>query len=333
MDLNALSRNALKTAQAERSGQVSAVPPAKAPASASPKQGPGLQRSTAPGPLRQPAPAEMQQKIDQAQPARMQAIAQQLPVPPALAAALGTLTGTVGVAHPLAERSDAELVQLLMRGEGAEGPRYHTILRNAEEIEASGILSDLQELNRRQLAVPDSELDRSVADDAVLVMRDFSQLSATEIAAKKEAAYAHPEVQRDQPKAIETGYYGSDQHKAYGALVEQLSAGLISAEEAMAMNPSGGIPGPGMKKMPLIGDNETVIRHAMRHDATGFLMTRFGVGPGYGSPTTPFGLDKDNPLAGQILGIAREALGEASTLPPAQHVALPGRFNERPRPA
>lgn len=333
MDLNALSRNALKTAQAEHSGRVSAVTPPQIPAPASPKQGLGLQRSTASGPLRQPGPAEIQQKIEQARPAQMQAIAQHMPVPGALAAALGNLTGTAGVAHPLAECSDAELVQLLMRGEGAEGPRYHQILRNAQEIEASGILNDLQELNRRQLAVPESELDRSVADDAVLVMRDFAKLSAAEIAAKKEAAYAHPEAQRDQSKAIETGYYGSDQHKAYGALVEQLSAGLISAEEAMAMNPSGGIPGPGMKKVPLIGDNETVIRHAMRHDATGFLMTRFGVGPGYGSPTTPFGLDKDNPLAGQILGVAREAFGEASVLPPSAHVARAGRFNARPRQA
>jgi hypothetical protein len=83
----------------------------------------------------------------------------------------------------------------------------------------------------------------------------------------------------------------------------------------MAMNPSGGLPGPGMNEIPLIGAFDSVARHAMRHDATGFLLTRFGIGPGYGSPTTPLGLNNSNPLAGQILGIAREAFGKASVLP------------------
>ncbi|MBF2053194.1 MAG: hypothetical protein IGS03_06975 [Candidatus Sericytochromatia bacterium] len=141
MDLNALSRHALKTAQIERSGQAPLQQSAPPEASSRLQQNPGLRRSSAAGPLRQPAAAEMQQKIEQAQPAQMQAIAQKMPVPDALAAAIEIIVGPSQQAHPLASRPDAELVGMLMRGEGASGPRYHQVLRNAEELEASGILA------------------------------------------------------------------------------------------------------------------------------------------------------------------------------------------------
>ena len=90
------------------------------------------------------------------------------------------------------------------------------------------------------------------------------------------------------------------------------------------MNPSGGLPGPGMKEIPLANDIGPVARHAMRHDANGFLKTRFDVGPGYGSKTTPLGLKSDSPLAGQYLGVLREA-AHASTFPSAEHVGPPVR--------
>ena len=61
----------------------------------------------------------------------------------------------------------------------------------------------------------------------------------------------------------------------------------------------------------------------MRHDATGFLLTRFGVGPGYGTPTTLLGRDKDDPLAGQWLGVLREAVSTSSVLPDTSHVGAP----------
>ncbi len=71
-----------------------------------------------------------------------------------------------------------------------------------------------------------------------------------------------------------------------------------------------------------------VARHAMRHDATGFLFVRFGVGPGYGSKTTPLGLSSDNPLAGQILGLGREMFATSSALPSGDHVANGSRFDD-----
>ena len=167
-----------------------------------------------------------------------------------------------------------------------------------------------------------SEYSRSLDDDTREVLQGLKNLSPEDLQAKKAAAYQHPEVLRDKPKAIAEGYYGSKQHKQYGALVSKLTAGIISAEEAMAMNPSGGLPGPGMNEVPLLGRFDSVARHAMRHDATGFLLTRFGVGPGYGTPTTLLGMDKDNPLAGQWLGILRE-VGTASVLPDIAGVGAP----------
>ena len=168
-----------------------------------------------------------------------------------------------------------------------------------------------------------SEFSRTIDDDTREVLQGFKSMSAEALQAKKTAAYQHPEVARDKPEAIASGYYGSKQHKQYGALVSQLTAGIISPEEAMAMNPSGGIPGPGMKEVPLVGRIGAFSRHAMRHDATGFLLTRFGVGPGYGTPTTPLGRDKDDPLAGQWLGVLREAVSTSSVLPDTSHVGAP----------
>lgn len=168
-----------------------------------------------------------------------------------------------------------------------------------------------------------SEFSRTLDHDMREVLQGFKLMSHEDLNAKKAAAYQHPEALADKPKAIASGYYGSDQHKQYGALVSQLTAGILSPEEAMAMNPSGGLPGPGLKEVPLLGRIDAVARHAMRHDATGFLLTRFGVGPGYGTPTSPIGLDKDNPLAGQWLGVLREAVGTASVMPDTSHVGAP----------
>jgi len=221
---------------------------------------------------------------------------------------------------PLSRMSDSDLVATVMRGEGAEGARYGSALRNADELRASGIMEDLKQVAGRGIEVPESEYDRTLTDDAVLVMQDLAGMDPDSIAKLKEKAYEHPEVARDSERAVKEGYYGSAQHQQYGATVEALTGGVISAEEAMAMNPSGGIPGRGMEKVPIIGDNEAVVRHAMRHDATGFLKTRLGVGPGYATKTTPLGRQSDDPLAGHVLGLAREVFQEESVLPEHEYV-------------
>ena len=52
-----------------------------------------------------------------------------------------------------------------------------------------------------------------------------------------------------------------------------------------------------------------------RHDATGFLRSFFGVGPGYG------GAKPDSPLSGQIEGILRELIN-TSKLPSFESIGL-----------
>jgi hypothetical protein len=176
--------------------------------------------------------------------------------------------------------------------------------RTPDEVRDSGVLDAFAALEG--VEVPKSEKDRTVADDSVLVRQGLSKMTPEQIEELKEKAYKHPEVEQDLPDAIKMKHYGSEKHRKYGELIEELTGGVISAEEAMAMNPTGGLPGPGAKEIPLIGHIEPIARHAMRHDATGFLLTRFGVGPGYGSKTTAIGRASDDPLGGQILGVFRE---------------------------
>ncbi len=91
------------------------------------------------------------------------------------------------------------------------------------------------------------------------------------------------------------------------------------------MNPSGGIPGDGNKELPFAAKIAPLARHAMRHDATGFLINRFGIGPGYGSKTSFVGRESTDPLAGQLLGVVREII-TPSELPTGDEAAQSGRF-------
>lgn len=226
---------------------------------------------------------------------------------------------------PLCELDDKQLTKTLMKAEGPHGPRFKSSLRTANDIKQSGVLDDMKLLVQRDMAETESELFRSVEDDAVLVMSDLSQLSPEKIETLKNKAYEHPEVNETYDEAIKMGHFGSDRHKQYGALVEALTGGIISAEEAMAMNPTGGIPGPGDNEVPLVGRFDNMARHAMRHDATGFLLTRFDIGPGYSTQTTMLGMDESNPLSGQWLGVIRETV-DGSDMPDFSHVGKPSRF-------
>jgi hypothetical protein len=70
----------------------------------------------------------------------------------------------------------------------------------------------------------------------------------------------------------------------------------------MAMNPTGGLTGPGTSGKALTKRYFGLGEHSIRHDALGFLLTFFGVGPGYGT------LGRDDPLAGQAGGFLRELI-------------------------
>jgi len=224
--------------------------------------------------------------------------------------------------------SNQQAREELAASQGAGGGRFAGSARDAAAIEESGVLAEFAKLDTSKLEKK-SEAKRSIDDDAMLVRKGFSKFSAEEIHEMKENAYAgtfsderkgvntnptdkktkkhRKEILKEEKGAIKRNYFGSETHKEYGAMVEHLSGGLISAEEAMAMNPTGGIAGPGHLGFAFEKDN-ALRRHGIRHDAVGFLKTRFNVGPGYGTKTTKLGLKSSNPLAGQWLGIGRQVL-------------------------
>ena len=224
--------------------------------------------------------------------------------------------------------SNQQAREELQASQQLETGQFRGAHRGAAEIEESGVLAEFAKIDTSKLEKK-SEFKRTIDDDAALVRKGFSSFSPQQIEDMKSKAYAGSfDDERDgrntKPTdartkkirkegkgaardAAEKGHFGSELHKEYGAMVEYLSGGLISAEEAMVMNPTGGIAGPGAKGIAFEKDN-ALRRHAVRHDAVGFLKTRFDVGPGYGTKTSAIGLKSSNPLAGQWLGIGRELI-------------------------
>jgi hypothetical protein len=157
-------------------------------------------------------------------------------------------------------------------------------------------------------------VDRTIGDDATRVQTEISRIPDKVFRMMKNAALSSPS--KFERKGAEfVGFYGGKQHRDYGAYIEHLTGGAITAEEAMAMNPTGGIAGPGL--IGISFESGPMHEHAIRHDATGFLWTFFNIGPGYGgnSPTSP--------LSGQVEGIRREIQIGKSELPDASGVGKP----------
>ncbi|MFT7521662.1 MAG: hypothetical protein ACI9MC_003814 [Kiritimatiellia bacterium] len=224
--------------------------------------------------------------------------------------------------------SNSDLIDMLQKGVDKEGQsRFDDALRNAQDIEDSGVLSEFAKLDDSE--VPESESERTVEDDAILVMKGFSKLSPEQIMESKNKAYDKVDEEGSVDDALDVEYYGSADHKAWGALVEKLSGGVLSAEEAMSMNPSGGMIGPGVTMLRHLKGIDSLKRHAMRHDATGFLKTYFSVGPGYSSKTSIVGMQSSNPLSGQLTGWTRELFGKSSELDSGSEAATPSRYNKK----
>lgn len=231
--------------------------------------------------------------------------------PPALDLAAGNY------AEQLDLRARSKQGELLSEGAVDGRERFgHDPLRDADDIAASGVLEAFATIDVSDAKDKD-EFFRTLEDDANLVKADLAEMSPEQIGELKKQLMDASKGSDDEKTAIAEGYYGSDLHKQYGATIELLTGGVISAEEAMVMNPSGGRAGPGSSS---IGWDEGVMaRHAIRHDAAGFLGQKMGVGPGYGTKSSFLGLDSDNPLAGQFAGIARE-MRNPSELPAIDHV-------------
>ncbi|WNG62078.1 hypothetical protein F0U59_50780 [Archangium gephyra] len=111
----------------------------------------------------------------------------------------------------------------------------------------------------------------------------------------------------------------------YGEAMERMTNGALSAGEAIALNPSGGLVGPGDGWLTqvlevTIGWIPGVKAHGVLHDAAGFLGGKdggFGVGPGYlYEGRNFFGLKKDWPNSGQVEGLTGTGGNSVSVLFP-----------------
>ncbi len=89
---------------------------------------------------------------------------------------------------------------------------------------------------------------------------------------------------------------------AFGDLIEYLTGGWITSEEATRLNPGGGYMGPGESGVPVEDWMLGLGRHSRDHDGRGHMGSEHGVGPGYSA------WDPGTMTTGQIGGILRELI-------------------------
>ncbi|WPB78998.1 RHS repeat-associated core domain-containing protein [Archangium violaceum] len=112
----------------------------------------------------------------------------------------------------------------------------------------------------------------------------------------------------------------TSKQRMYGEAMERATGGALKAGEAIALNSSGGLVGPGDGLFAQVLDVTTgwipgVRAHAVVHDLSGHLGTTFGVGNGYNyTGGSWLGMSNSNPLSGQIEGILKTGGHSASAL-------------------
>lgn len=217
-------------------------------------------------------------------------------------------------------------IKQLVRGDGkkqpAEGAEHEASPAEQFQIQqmnASQIDAILAQKPENDPVAADSPAqagpDRTFEHDTTRVKEQCAKIPDKVFRMMKGAAFANPSMAKDVGKAkARNNYYGGANHRAYGAAVAELTGGRITAEEAMRMNPSGGIAGNGLYGIAF--DDGVLHNHAIWHDACGFLITNFNIGPGYGGDSPA------NPLSGQFEGIGRE-MRRTSNLPSGDAVASP----------
>jgi RHS repeat-associated protein len=138
----------------------------------------------------------------------------------------------------------------------------------------------------------------------------ISESDRTTILAQKQARLDSLSAQ-DKALISDPSRWSSSQ-RLYGDAVERATRGALSAGEAIALNASGGLVGPGSGLLTQALEITTgwipgVRVHSVLHDAGGFLARAegFGIGPGYlYLGYNAFGLPKTLPIGGQLEGLA-----------------------------
>ncbi|MFY0565417.1 FG-GAP-like repeat-containing protein [Archangium lansingense] len=152
-------------------------------------------------------------------------------------------------------------------------------------------------------------LDENIKKGAEKLREKFSDQELRALEAQRDAL-----VKEGKLVAAERSTWKPWQ-KQYGEAMEIATGGALKAGEAIALNPTGGLVGPDGGLLTQVLDVATgwipgVRAHGVLHDAGGFLVNNFKIGPGYlyvgpaGSATYNFlGLKNTFPGAGQVEGL------------------------------
>lgn len=184
-----------------------------------------------------------------------------------------------------------------IKGEG--DPKLRDLMRAVEKGVSGARRREVMEALARIVGVPPTADKLDVDYGRFLVVRKQQMVNG-----KKK---------KDEPPALDEGM-----HPDFRASRSQLMFGKVLGDAfgihevfAALLSPTGGLVGPGNWLIPgvveaghLAPDNPVAL-HGTVHDAAGYLLTFHGEGPGYNYRDSDIEiLGSDNPLSGQVSGIA-----------------------------
>ncbi len=147
-------------------------------------------------------------------------------------------------------------------------------------------------------------------EEALGVMAEELGISVEEAQAQIELVNRYlSEAELGDPAALDPNndHWGSREQMIFGDMISMnLDPNLLPAFAAL-LSPTGGVTGPGAIDIShlipdFIAPEDVVGVHSAVHDAAGYLLNNFGIGPGYEYAGNGI-LSSDSPISGQVSGI------------------------------
>ena len=148
-------------------------------------------------------------------------------------------------------------------------------------------------------------------EEALGVMAEELGISTEEAQAQMELVNKYlGEAKLGDPAELDpsSNHWGSREQMIFGDMVAMnLDPNLLPAFAAL-LSPTGGVTGPGAIDIShlipdFIASGDVIGVHSAVHDAAGYLLNNFGIGPGYEYAGNGI-LSSDSPISGQVSGIA-----------------------------
>lgn len=148
-------------------------------------------------------------------------------------------------------------------------------------------------------------------EEALGVLAEELDISVEEAQAQMELVNKYREAaELGDPATLDPDneHWGSREQMIFGDVVSMnLDPSLMPAFAAM-LSPTGGITGPGAIDIghlipELVASEDVIGVHSAVHDAAGYLLNNFGIGPGYEYAGNGI-LSSDSPISGQVSGVA-----------------------------